>query len=351
MPLITACPECNTQFVVKKEQLRAFDGQVRCGTCQHVFNAKTYLIKSSRLKKVIVTKVEALLSEVSLNSEAPLDDAPFEDDITPIVTADALSDAAPNQQQPAETATPASLLISDTELTSLDQPVLVYEPTEAINIHSVIIEGSERLPTPEPSAGMHYSQAVAETGLLIESIPAQASSLEAERLSQNKANRPLKKNQVNWLGYTVCTGLVLALLSQILYFNRIAIAAYYPQTKPFLMSLCNMLGCKVALPNNIDFLTIDDSDMHEHLEYKEILVLTSTLINHAPYAQAYPTIELTLTNSSDEPVLRRTLTAKDYLAKDIEIAQGIPANAEIAIQLNLNTADLQVAGYRVALNY
>lgn len=36
----TQCPACNTLFNINPEQLQAADGQVRCGECDHVFNAQ-----------------------------------------------------------------------------------------------------------------------------------------------------------------------------------------------------------------------------------------------------------------------------------------------------------------------
>ena len=38
MSLITRCPKCHSDFVVKLEQLQALDGLVRCGTCAHIFD-------------------------------------------------------------------------------------------------------------------------------------------------------------------------------------------------------------------------------------------------------------------------------------------------------------------------
>jgi hypothetical protein len=132
---------------------------------------------------------------------------------------------------------------------------------------------------------------------------------------------------------------------------RTEIAAHYPRTKPLLTQACQYLKCSVPLPKNIDLLTIDDSDMQEHLTYQGVLVFTSTLINHAQFAQAYPNIELTLTNTEDEPVLRRTFKAEEYLQNQAQVSNGIAAKDEMRIKLHLNTADIAVAGYRVSLNY
>ena len=41
--MITRCPACQTAFRVTETQLAARDGQVRCGTCARVFDARAHL--------------------------------------------------------------------------------------------------------------------------------------------------------------------------------------------------------------------------------------------------------------------------------------------------------------------
>ena len=296
MPLVTSCPQCNTQFVVKKEQLKAYDGQVRCGTCQHVFNAKTYLIKQTRAKKAAPTKVEAVLSEISL---AP--------------------DTQPETTEHIEVTVPAHLQ---------DQP---FEETAETS----------------PANDVLASTAHAESGQDSYQTPSFLNDLTVDE----PLDKGWRRKPFSWTAFALSVFLLLVLLGQSVYFLRTDIAALYPQTKPLLTQACQILKCTVPLPQQIDLLTIDDSDMQEHLTYQNVLIFSSTLINHANFAQAYPNIELTLTNTDDEPVLRRTFKAADYLQSPTSAAVGIAAKEEMRIKLQLNTSDIAVAGYRVSLNY
>ena len=47
--MLTRCPACETRFRVTAEQLKARSGRVRCGACQHVFNALDSLIEEPML--------------------------------------------------------------------------------------------------------------------------------------------------------------------------------------------------------------------------------------------------------------------------------------------------------------
>jgi predicted Zn finger-like uncharacterized protein len=42
--MLTQCPACDTTFRVTAEQIKAKGGRVRCGQCQHAFNALDTLI-------------------------------------------------------------------------------------------------------------------------------------------------------------------------------------------------------------------------------------------------------------------------------------------------------------------
>ena len=45
--MYTECPECHTYFKITPEQLKAAEGKVRCGSCNHVFNALTNLAEKA----------------------------------------------------------------------------------------------------------------------------------------------------------------------------------------------------------------------------------------------------------------------------------------------------------------
>lgn len=282
MPLITSCPECNTQFIVKKEQLKAYDGQVRCGTCNHVFNANEFLVKPTKPKKSPAKKTKPAEDEVVATQE------------------------------------------DSTEHIEITSPAFLENTFQA----EPVVSSAEVSITPE-----------IETPSVMQDLSI-----------DNRFNKK-QKSKFSWLLLIMSVLLLLALITQLVYFLRTEISANYPQTKPWLLIACKQIGCTVALPAKIDLLTIDDSDMQEHADFENVLQFTSTLVNHANFAQAYPDIELTLTNTDDEPVLRRNFTAKEYLTNQANLNNGIASKEEVHIKLNINTSDVAVAGYRVSLTY
>jgi predicted Zn finger-like uncharacterized protein len=155
----------------------------------------------------------------------------------------------------------------------------------------------------------------------------------------------------NWLiGFSILL-LVLSAIAQSIYFLRTQISVNYPNLKPYLVQACEKIACIIDLPKKIEFIIIDDSDMQEDADYVGLIHLSSTLINQASFIQAYPNIELTLTDVEDRPKLRRIFKPEEYLPEHTDIANGLAGGAEIKVKLAITAQGDPVAGYRLAVNY
>lgn len=190
-----------------------------------------------------------------------------------------------------------------------------------------------------------------KTKSIVDAPPAQPAYLD-DISGKSKLNRKLpSSNLKRWLWALACfLALVVALL-QSLYFMRNEIALYYPQVKPILVQSCQMLHCKIELPEQIEFIVIDDSDMQEDPERAGLIYFSSTLINTGNHTVAFPSLELTLTDVDDNPLLRRLFKPTEYLPASIDLEQGFMMGAEIKIKLPISTSESSVSGYRVFVTY
>ena len=236
--LITTCPHCFTLFHVREEQLAISQGKVRCGKCQHVFDALTFL------------------------AEAPPTSGP---PVTPI--------------------------------TDDPKPVADLAPVDV-------------------------------------------------KLATSKTKPLLPK----WLLLLISALLLLSAGFQAIYFSRSSIAANWPILRPHLIAACDLLDCKVGLPQQAELLTIDDSDMKLDAEREGVIHLSATLMNNAPFTQAYPLLEITLTDAYDKPLVRRLVSPMEYLPGQA-IDNGIPAGESLQLRLALTAGDSPVAGYRLFVTY
>lgn len=144
--------------------------------------------------------------------------------------------------------------------------------------------------------------------------------------------------------------LLFVLLGQAAYVYRSELATRFPGLKPDLVRLCEPLHCTVMPPQRPNLLAIEASDL-QFVDKKRpsLIQLTATLRNHAGYDIGYPALDLVLTNNLEHTLARRIFLPREYLEAGQDPTKGVAANAEITVQLDLDTGTLNPAGYRLNL--
>lgn len=310
---LTTCPHCRTTFRVGQEQLDAHGGDVRCGKCQHVFNAKLALKPEAVLKPEPVQEPEEIPpppEEIVLSAE----------------------------ETPKPEPLPEEILLPREEIVLLLEEAAAEEPAPEFLIEEEIVLGE----APEEAA---VAEPLPEVSSPPESVE-QAFAPTAEEVSPEKPRRNLA-----WLWALGGLFLLLALAVQALYTFRVELAARSPAFKPLLVQLCAALQCQVGLPRHIETLGIEGSDLQADPLRPGVLILSAVLRSRADYSQQYPLLELTLTDTADKALVRRVFTPAEYLPKGKDPAAGMPGSGEAALKLNLQLTDLQPVGYRLYLFY
>lgn len=341
MNYITSCPACETQFLLTKNHLKAYRGKVQCGHCHHVFNAKNRLIEVS---DDIHSMDEYAAAEHTDSFEENSD-----------------SDEAANFYTERPLAQTESIYAEPT-YSEHTQPIEEKPISEVLNVvldtvpnlsdlstqnESNNISESDSTYTDNHNSSIRTAVSIAEEDIDIDAVRAPIFIDDLTVDPKFQFNKP-KRNI--WLMLAAVLLLIVALL-QSTYFMRSTIAVNYPQLKPYLEEACRYLNCTVSLPQHLDLLTIDDSDMQESDDYQDVINFSSLLINNARHAQAFPNIELTLTDIDDKPVLRKLMRPQEYLNSGVNLKDGMIAGEEVRINLAINVQNLSVAGYRVLLTY
>jgi hypothetical protein len=136
-----------------------------------------------------------------------------------------------------------------------------------------------------------------------------------------------------------------ALAAQLAYHYRSDLAGRVPAAE----EIFDALGIDVPLPARSDLVSIESSDLQSD-NARGLFILQATLRNKAAYAQAWPALELTLTDAGDMAVARRVLSAADYLPPDSDLT-AFPASGEIPVRLWIDARGLDAAGYKLYLFY
>ena len=299
--MLTRCPACATSFRVTPEQLKLRAGKVRCGKCQTVFNAIDSLLESP----VHGTTAES----PSAPARQPAAPAALVDtiDLVPIedIGAAPARDRTPDTDASNEPISPEA--VRDAALT---HGLIAARETTEIPGYNKWAEGALSAPVPV-------------------SIPV----------------APPK-----WPFVLAALLLLATLAGQVAHQFRAELAVAAPALRPLLESSCAVLECDIPLPRHVELVSIEASDLQSDPASGGALVLAATLKNRAAYAQAWPLLEITLTDVQDNAVLRSVLQPADYLPGKVD-PTVFPPNAEIAVKLWLEARDVAAAGYRLYVFY
>lgn len=200
------------------------------------------------------------------------------------------------------------------------------------------VAAAEPVPEPEPESEPEPEEPV--------DAPAAAEADEALPDEEVWADAPAPRRWPWALG--LAASLLLAAI-QLVYIFRVEIAVLSPELRPTLAAACELVGCAVPLPHKPELLGIETSDLAP--AEGERLLLTATLKNRAPFAQEYPHLELSLTDTQDAALLRKVLTPADYLPAAQTPAGGFAARGEVAVKLNFEARGVPAIGYRLYLFY
>lgn len=389
MRAITHCPVCQTEFFVTAQQLDQHHGQVRCGHCLHVFDAKAHSVGATDLAASAADDLSETTADTAVDtplltaSSEPLAEAvvntyltantnniEFQSlatavEVTAAVDANVMAGtSAPEVPAVLEitTASEISAVTAVTEVTSsaetmapADNPLipLTVSTTDGITRAQPLDEELQAAMHAETTTAITReddADAVVTGAVDTEAVAKDEPAAYFDYLTEDTATAASKQPRARLIVALNIFLLLLALM-QSLYFLRNSIAIYYPGFKPYLEQACHPLGCSIDLPQKIELIIIDDSDMQEDAEHAGLINFTSTLINQAEFHQAYPNVELTLTDVDDQPTLRRVFKPSEYLPASTNIATGIAAAAEVRIKLAITVAGMPVAGYRVFVTY
>lgn len=157
--------------------------------------------------------------------------------------------------------------------------------------------------------------------------------------------------------FTVVWGLLallafLALTGQLALYFRNELAFVLPAARPPLAAACDVMGCTLRLPHRSDLMSIESSDLQAEPGRENVIVLHALIRNRAGFAQEYPELELTLTDETDQAVVRRVLKPADYLdparAEQL-IARGIDPGSELNVRMRFDADRVRATGFRLFL--
>jgi predicted Zn finger-like uncharacterized protein len=351
MSMHTRCTHCEAVFRVTLLQLQSSSGRVRCGVCQEVFDAFVHLRAADPPPPEPVLP-PAPLPQIDLPEEAPApDDAGFapeavEESTSPDAPEDHIAAGEGVATAPSQTAADE---IPSATLPPIDEFFIDEIPAPAPSADTSFTAPAEDTPGEAEGWPSEEDEPNATTGAASDA-PATGWSSETDSPKPALAVPPPAARRARWPLVAGVSAAVLALAAQAAYQFRTPIATALPALRPALESACAMAGCDVPLPRLPERLVIETSDLRALDPARpNRVVLATTIRNAAPVAQAYPMLELSLTDARDKVTARKVFSPQEYLEAPSPKGAGLGADAEFSVRMQLDIGDIEASGYRIYL--
>lgn len=346
MGMITGCPACGTLFKVVPDQLKVSDGWVRCGHCSEIFDASSRLQDADEALASVTVPPPASppASPTAFPSPAPAWTPP------PPVRSTQAPSASPVDRgwkdSPPEPADWAHDVVSlDLDTPGPSAPALGPVPEDPLTT----VPASHEAGDYQREVEALRSAAVAEPADALADDLGPAASADVSFVRQARRRAFWRRPWVRALLVLLLLGLAALLAAQVGLQQRERLVAQWPQLRPVLASLCEVQGCRIGPWRQIDALVIDSSGFTRLRA--ETYRLTVVLNNQAALPVAMPHMELTLTDTQDQALVRRVLAPRDLGASADTLAAGAEWNGAATLSVAVPASVGRVAGYRLLAFY
>jgi predicted Zn finger-like uncharacterized protein len=314
MGLITRCPTCGTMFKVVADQLKISEGWVRCGHCAEIFDATADLRDESAIDLPAVARTD----ERDRAESGP----------------ESVSSGYPSVQSQ----------VDDSAIDGAPDAIEIEEQVQSLHEHPLdhpfALRRADNVDAEE--AGPHgFSRPVP--------LQAEPELHDLSFVRQARRREYWRKPGVRALLVLLAVALSALLAAQVAYQDRDRLAAAYPQLRPWFDKACDALRCRIGPPHSIDSVAIETSSFNKLRG--DTYRLSVTLRNQGATPVAMPALELTLTDTQDQAVVRRVLQAPEFAPAMPAIAAASDWSTTVVIALNTTAAGGRVSGYRVLAFY
>jgi predicted Zn finger-like uncharacterized protein len=355
MSMITQCPACATLFKVVPDQLRISDGWVRCGQCDEVFDANAHLqvehvefVEPVQVHPQIETQPDSAQpvlpqeqDEAFAQTRIALENVEPEGAHAESTEPSAHSDGASDPDLALEQGNADPLDVAPENFERIDQPLGVSVDAIAQE-HAELADPLNVVPADDLPATPRFVQSAGLARSEVDDI-----KLSFLRNQPKETNRSGRWGRLAWglVGVSLTLGLMVQWLVQ----ERDRVATSEPRLRAVVEWVCAMTGCTVGPLRQIESIAIDSSSFTK--VSGDLYRLNVVLKNAASFDLAAPSLELSVTDAQDQPLVRRVLQPAE-----LGNAHGtLAANGEWTVTRSINlkqpAGTERIAGYRLLAFY
>ncbi len=289
------------------------NGEVRCGICAEIFNARDHLVQKSKTAKAATEPATQEKSKQPVSHHQKINAADLQvSDLSPPSHFSKMSQAQ-----------------FECQGIAVGQPI-----SSGLGTHS---ELSPHQQSADNSADKDNEGEV--TGVCL--------TADLENEDPQQISRKIRK-KIYLLLLSISSVIILSITFVFLYgyLNRDSLAQH-AEYRPWLVNLCNFSGCQLPLFKDTARIEIINKDIRTHPSRSHTLLVRASFINHAVFTQEYPTLKITLHDFNKIDVVTRRFEPLDYLPKGTNIANGLPSNSRVIVELEMLDEDEAAVGYDI----
>lgn len=279
--MFTRCPSCRAAFSITDQQLDIAAGMVRCGMCEHVFDARLYLFQQQS------------------NEENQAVDVPLEQEISPAI-----------------------------DLEFLDKQLHGSE-----TVDQILEEDSSDLSHSETTVD------VSETEFAENNSEAVVPKIIADQVS-NLENESSIFKPSHFFGISLIILLIGLLGLQI---TSVAKLTLVPEK--IREQACLWITCVDHAPRALNKIEVLNRSIYTHPNEDNALMVTVTIINRAKFEQPYPIIQLRFLNVTGDVIAARQFGANHYLNARWKPENLMQSSIPLSIKLEVEDVGEEVVSY------
>jgi predicted Zn finger-like uncharacterized protein len=136
-------------------------------------------------------------------------------------------------------------------------------------------------------------------------------------------------------GWTLgCIVLLLGLGAQAAWAWREPLLAD-PRVLAVATQACERFGCSLPAVADRSRIALMARDVRPHPSVANALIISATLANQAPFAQPYPTVEITLSDVNEKRIALRRFAPREYVGDLRTLERGLPAGSTASLSLEV----------------
>lgn len=353
--MFTRCPDCQTVFRIRAEQLRAAAGKAHCCRCDSIFNAVENLCEPNPQEPAVAAAepADAARAVQPEPRRAPAstagDDKPgeTEDDLywhlsDPLTAAD--DDAIPvfNIEDETPYQSPADFNLMPAE--DLFEPGKNIDVDIDVDLDQLAEMESPGLENDPGAAASTDTETHPELPFDVpDNLPPIQPSENQAPLSDGPTRAKGRQRSLAWSLLIIV--LLLSALAQAAWLAREKLLAY-PQARNLIQQFCQHTGCELPPRRAPELFEVLDRSVRSHPQMPQVLQILLTFSNQAEFDQPYPQIRLSLYGNNNELIARRRFKPEEYLGLPVDERSLVAAGQSVPVELVLEDPGADATGFK-----